>query len=166
MREEVERAAGCREAAFARADHGMGRIGGERILDEHREDAEVVRLIDAPRGPARYEDRVAGLEVVRLTAHRYAPGSVEDVEHFVARLVALLPVVRLGSKETLLELGTTHERLDGAVVLGLHPVLHGRTNLAFPRARTRSRVAYSTNLGAVAASKSEYVPIRRRALNV
>ena len=54
-REEVELAAGRRDAALARADHGVRRVGGERILDEHREDEELVRVVDAPRGAARDE---------------------------------------------------------------------------------------------------------------
>src|SRR5439155_269248 len=129
VREQRELASGGRRAALGARDHRVACGRGQRLLDEHRQELQTFGRLDLPGRPARDEDAGSRLELPLLAADRGRPTALEDVEHLVALVIAVLVACPVEAQQALPELGNGEERRDRSIrLLGLNAVLH-RTSL-------------------------------------
>src|SRR5262249_42297365 len=114
-----------RRAALAARDHGVTPGRGQRLLDEHREELQALRRLDAPRRTARDEDADPWAELQLLPADGRDGAPPEHLQHLVALVVAVLVASAVEAQQSLLELGNGEERRDGPTRLRrLHAVPH------------------------------------------
>ena len=125
VREQRELASRRCRAAVAARDHRVARRRGQRLLDEHGQKLQAVGRLDLPGRPARDEDAGPRLERQLVAADRRHPAALEDVEHLVALVVAVLVASPVEAQQALPELGNGEERRDlRAGLVGLDAVAH------------------------------------------
>ena len=95
------------------------------LLDEPGEELQTVRRLDLPRRPTGDEDAGSRSELELLAADGRLPIALQDVDHLVALLVAVLLTRSVEAQQALLKLGNGEERSDLlAGFRGLDAVAH------------------------------------------